>query len=58
MIARDSLSDKRMKNIKAYENNSIASNLYDDDEETSEIHITEDDGESQAEDEIVIDEDK
>ncbi len=33
----------------------IASNLYDDDD-TDEIHIIEDDGEVQAEDEIVIDE--
>ena len=36
---------------------SIASNLYDDDED-GEIHITEDDGADDAEDEIVIDEEK
>lgn len=60
----NSLNSHKMQNNatlnrnEATEKTHIASNLYDDDEEASEIHITEDDGESQAEDEIVIDEDK
>ncbi len=42
-------------NNKAYASKGIASNLYDDEDEQHEIHISEDDTDSEAEEEIVID---
>ena len=52
---KSSKSTKTENDVSEKDAPSIASNLYDD-ETNDEIHITEDDGSVDAEDEIVIDE--